>query len=138
MNSGFTELPHTADWAVRIWAADLPGLLAAAATGMNTLAGVHLSHEPRVSRLFETESPDPESMLVAFLSELVFAAEQENLAFDRFEIETAQHTGAYGVRAQMEGGAISVIEQPIKAVTYHNMEIRSVEDGLQVEIVFDV
>ena len=43
MESGFLELPHTADWAVRVWAADLPALFAAAANGMNSLAGVSLN-----------------------------------------------------------------------------------------------
>jgi SHS2 domain-containing protein len=138
MKSGFTELPHTADWAVRVWAADLPGLLSAAANGMNALAGIRLLQEPRVSRIFETESPDAESLLVAFLSELIFAAEQDKLAFDQFRIETAQHTGFYTVHAEMEGAPVAAIEKPIKAVTYHNLEVRSLEDGLVVEIVFDV
>jgi SHS2 domain-containing protein len=138
MESGFIELPHTADWAVRVWAADLPGLFAAAAKGMNALAGVRLAEGPPISRLFEAEAPDAESLLVTFLSELVYAAEQENLAFDGFDIETEQHVGVYTIRAKMGGAPMESIEKPIKAVTYHNLEIVSVEDGLEVEIVFDV
>jgi len=138
MESGFLELPHTADWAVRVWAADLPALFAAAANGMNALSGVRLADGPRVPRLFEARSPDAESLLVAFLSELVYAAEQENLAFDRFDLETEQHVGLYSIRARMEGAAMEAIEKPIKAVTFHNLQIVSVEDGLEVEIVFDV
>jgi SHS2 domain-containing protein len=138
MESGFLELPHTADWAVRVWAADLPALFAAAANGMNALAGIGLSEGPRVPRVFEAQAPDAESLLVAFLSELVYAAEQENLAFDSFEIETEQHVGLYRIHARMEGTQIEALEKPIKAVTYHNLEIISLEDGLEVEIVFDV
>ena len=138
MESGFLELPHTADWAVRVWAADLPALFAAAANGMNALAGVSLDDGPRVSRVFEAEAPDAESLLVAFLSELVYAAEQENLAFNGFDIETEQHVGQYRIRARLAGAPIEAIEKPIKAVTYHNLEIISGEDGLEVEIVFDV
>lgn len=138
MESGFLELPHTADWAVRVWAADLPALFAAGANAMNALAGVRLTEGPRVSRPFEAEAPDAESLLVAFLSELVYAAEQDNLAFDRFDIETEQHVGLYRIHARLEGAPIEAIEKPIKAVTYHNLEIISVEEGLEVEIVFDV
>ena len=138
MESGFLELPHTADWAVRVWAADLPALFAAAAKGMNALSGVRLADGPRVPRRFEAQSPDAESLLVAFLTELVYAAEQENLAFDRFDLETEQHVGLYSIHAKMEGGPMEAIEKPIKAVTFHNLQIVSVEDGLEVEIVFDV
>jgi SHS2 domain-containing protein len=138
MESGFLELPHTADWAVRVWAADLPALFAAAANGMNALAGISLNDGPPVSRVFDAQAPDAESLLVDFLSELLYAAEQENLAFNGFDIETEQHVGLYRIHARLRGAAIEAIEKPIKAVTYHNLEIISVEDGLEVEIVFDV
>jgi protein archease len=138
MRSGFQELPHTADWAVRVWAADLAGLLTAAAEGMNSLAGLSLAGAPRIQRIFEIESPDAESLLVTFLSELVYWAEHDNLGFDRFGMETAQHTGSYSLRAKMEGAQIVEIAKPIKAVTYHNLDIHATDDGLEAEVVFDV
>jgi SHS2 domain-containing protein len=138
MQSGFAELPHTADWAVRVWAPDLAGLLAAAAQGMNRLAGIVPADEPRTWRRFEIESPDAESLLVTFLTELLYLAEQESLAFDNFDLETAQHTGSYGLRARMEGAPIKEHAKPVKAVTYHNLQIRVTDHGLEAEVVFDV
>ena len=82
----FEEIPHTADWSIRVWADDLAGLLAESARGMNWLAGVELAERPRVKKTFEAEEPDRESILVAFLTELVYYTEQENLGFDDFEI----------------------------------------------------
>ena len=38
----------------------------------------------------------------------------------------------------MEGGAVRSMEKEIKAVTFHNLEIRETGRGLEVEIVFDV
>ena len=138
MTSGFTEIPHTADWAVRVWAPDLAGIFAEAAASLNSLAGIRLARAPRISKTLDREAPDPETLLVGFLSELVYIVEQERLAFDLFIIETEQRTGSYLIKAMMEGASIIEQARVIKAVTFHDLQIRTLEDGLEVEIVFDV
>jgi SHS2 domain-containing protein len=130
----YEELPHTADWCLRVWAADMAGLFSESARGMNALAGVRLAEGPRVRRTFEISAPDPESLLVTFLSELVYAAEQERLAFDRFEVKIKGQT----LKVEMEGAPIISMDKAIKAVTYHNLQIRQTGRGYEVEIVFDV
>jgi SHS2 domain-containing protein len=132
--AGFEELPHTADWALRVWAPDLAGLFAESARGMNAIAGARPAAGPRVERTFEAQASDPESLLVRFLSELVYAAEQERLVFDRFEI-TLDDTH---LRVGMSGAPLTALTKEIKAVTYHNLRIRPSERGYEVEIVFDV
>jgi SHS2 domain-containing protein len=132
--SGFEELPHTADWAMHVWAGSLPGLFAEAAYGMNALSGLKPAPGPRISRTFEAEALDEESLLVEFLSELVWAAEQENLVFDNFHVVL---TGSK-LKAIMSGAPILSIDKSIKAVTYHNLQITKTERGFQVDIVFDV
>ncbi|MDP2989694.1 MAG: archease [Kiritimatiellota bacterium] len=64
----FEELFHTADWSLRVWAADMAGLFVDTAGGMNALAGTKLAEKPRVKRTFTASAPDAESLLVAFLS----------------------------------------------------------------------
>jgi SHS2 domain-containing protein len=130
----FEELPHTADWCLRVWAVDMAGLFTESAIGMNALTGVRLAEGPRARRTFETAAPDPESLLVTFLSELVYAAEQEHLAFDRFEAKVKSQV----LKVEMEGAPIISIDKAIKAVTYHNLKIRQTGRGYEVEIVFDV
>jgi SHS2 domain-containing protein len=132
--SGFEELPHTADWAIRAWAGSLPALFAEAARGMNTLTGAKPGAGRRLTRTFTTEAPDVEGLLVAFLSELVWAAEQENLLFDTFKVSLKGSK----LDVNMSGAPIVSLNKAIKAVTYHNLEIDRSEDGFQVEIVFDV
>lgn len=131
---GFEELSHTADWSVRVWADDLPSLFAEAARAMNALAGTVTTQGPRVKRRFESDGTDAESLLVAFLSELVYYQEQENLAFDAFEIQmNDEHISAY-----MEGVEIHTVDKAIKAVTYHNLKVEETDHGYEVTIVFDV
>jgi len=131
---GFEEIPHTADWSIRVWAQDLEGLLAESARGMNWLAGAELAEEPRIKQTFETVEPDGESLLVALLSELVYYAEQENIGFDHFVIEIKNDT----LKVEMEGAPLKSLSKAIKAVTWHKLEIRESARGLEVEIVFDV
>jgi len=131
---GFEEISHTADWSVRVWAEDLPALFAEAARAMNSLAGAETGAGSRVTRRFESEGRDAESLLVAFLSELVYYQEQENLAFDTFDIQMS----AEKISMRMEGGEITSVDKAIKAVTYHGLEIEETERGLEATIVFDV
>ncbi len=131
---GFEEISHTADWSVRVWARDLPSLFAEAARAMNALAGIVSGKEPRLKRTFESEAPDTESLLVAFLSELVYYQEQENLAFDAFDIKAERKR----LKVEMEGAQITSIDKAIKAVTYHNLKIDKTNEGFETTIVFDV
>ena len=132
--SGFEELPHTADWALRVWARSLPELFVEAAHGMNALSGLKPSPDRHVSRSFKAKAPDLESLLVAFISELVWAVEQENLVFDSFDVVLK----GSNLKVIMSGAPILSINKSIKAVTYHNLKITKTERGFQVEIVFDV
>jgi SHS2 domain-containing protein len=133
-SAGFDELRHTADWAMRVWAPDLPGLFSVAARAMNELSGIKLKAKPRISRTFEAAGTDTESLLVAFLSDLVFAAEQEKLAFDTFVVILRDGR----LKVAMTGAPLESLTKPIKAVTYHNLQIKNTERGYEVEIVFDV
>jgi len=131
---GFEEIQHTADWAMRIWARDVPSLFAEAAKGLNALAHVELAQGPREKRQFESEAPDEESLLVAFLTELIYYQEQENLGFDQFDIEV----GNERLQVKMSGAPIKSIGKAIKAATYHNLKIQKTSRGYEAEIVLDV
>ncbi len=134
----YEELPHTADWSLRVWAADLSALLIEAARGMNALSGAVQADGPLTHRRLECVAPDAESLLVSFLSELVYAAEQEKFTFTQFQIETVERENGWELTAEMGGGPLTSANKTIKAVTYHNLQVRQTERGLEVEIVFDV
>ena len=130
----FEELPHTADWALRVWAPSLEGLFSEAARGMNSLSGAQPAPGAPLIQVFSAKAPDPESLLVLFLSELVYAAEQEHLVFDTFKIEL----NGSELNVNMSGVPLLSLNKSIKAVTYHNLQIRQTKVGFEVDIVFDV
>lgn len=131
---GFEEVSHTADWSVRVWAPDLPTLFVEAARALNFLSGTVMGTSPRIKQQFEAEALDAESLLVAFLTELVYYQEQENVAFDDFDLRVATQW----LKVEMEGTEIASLDKPIKAVTYHNLKIEKTDRGLETIVVFDV
>jgi SHS2 domain-containing protein len=132
--SGYKEIEHTADWELEAWALDLPGLLEQAARGMYVLSGARLQPGPRQKRSLLIPISDPESLLVHFLSELLYFAENEGIAFDSFALTLTSQS----LSAQLEGAPVAEIEKEIKAVTYHNLQIVESQQGLRVRVVFDV
>jgi SHS2 domain-containing protein len=135
---GFEEIPHTADRAMHVWAPDPESLFAEAARGLNALLGSQTAAGPAVSRAVEASGVDRESLLVAFLSELVFAAEQEGLAFNLVRAEIVEKSGTWTLKAEAEGTKILSMDKGVKAVTYHGMRIHKSGRGYEVDIVFDV
>ncbi|MBM3151344.1 MAG: archease [Chloroflexi bacterium] len=134
----YEELPHTADWSIRVEARDLAGLFVEAALAMNDLAGAQLGSAQRRETVFETAAQDAESLLVAFLSELVYYAENERTAFDRFQARVDRQQGGWTLSARMSGAPLASLGKAIKAVTFHDLKIRPSPQGYSVVIVFDV
>jgi SHS2 domain-containing protein len=131
---GFMEIEHTADWALEVWAPDHAELFRQAAIGMNQLSELELDHTRAVEETIELSAMDIESLLVSFLSELVFLAEQDDLGFNSFVLKIDQ----LKLHAKLTGGKILSRKKEIKAVTYHNLEVIETEGVFQVVIVFDV
>jgi SHS2 domain-containing protein len=132
--AGFQEVEHAADWALWVWAPQMSSLLEQAARGMLTLAGVKVADAPVKEREIEIPFLDREQLLVKFLSEILYFIEQENLAFTEVHLALDQDR----LKARLRGYPIRSLEKAIKAVTYHNLEVRQTERGYEAYIVFDV
>jgi len=132
--SGYREIEHTADWELEVWAQDYPTLLERAAKGMYSLSGTRLVSDNSQMKHIELHAPDQETMLVDFLSELIWLAESENLAFEDYSISIDEDT----LVADLVGAPIKEQTKEIKAVTFHNLKIERTDQGIKVRIVFDV
>jgi SHS2 domain-containing protein len=132
----FEEIEHTADWALRVRGHDLRELLVNAARGMSRLLVADLTViSTDVERHFELDAFDAESLLVEWLSELAYWAEAEMLVFREFDLR--QVTPSH-LEAIVRGGRAPNLQKQIKAVTYHNLEIITTDNGLETTVVFDV
>ncbi len=140
---GYREVPHTADWALHVWAEDLSQLFIESAHGMYALAGAQAEEDPTshnapsAARMFEVQGADAEALLVAFLSELLYAQEQENVLLEDFVLELIPGE-IWQLKATARARPLRSLIKAIKAVTFHNLKIRRTEQGFETEIVFDV
>ena len=132
--AGFREVEHTADWELEVWAADLPALLEQAARGMYALSGVHLGQVPAKPRRLVLPAGDPEKLLVSFLSELLYLQERDGLVFTSFNLVIEEDR----LLAEIQGVPLAGLGKEIKAVTYHNLNLRQTQRGIEARIVFDV
>lgn len=136
MGSDFEIVDHTADWAIRVYGADLPELFINAARGMTSLMVLEPESIPLdQERMVELDAFDAETLLVDWLSELAYFAEDELLVFRSFTLGEMSETH---LRARINGGRVENLLKHIKAVTYHELAIRHTIAGLETTIVFDV
>jgi SHS2 domain-containing protein len=132
----FKEIEHTADRALMIYGSDLQELLINAAGGMNSLlVQEYNDFSLQEEKSVELDAIDSESLLVEWLSELAFWAETELLVFHKFDLHSVSPTH---IKATVRGNRVAQLENHIKAVTYHNLEIIQTDAGLTVTVVFDV
>jgi len=66
---GFEEVEHTADLAIRVWAADFYALLIHAALGMYDLMGAQYNPNIPILQTFELTNASQAEVLVDFLNE---------------------------------------------------------------------
>ena len=132
--AGFQEIPHTADWELKVWAPDLVTLLEHAARGMYHLCEARMVSEPRISHRIDLAFDELETLLVDFLSELLFLTESEGLGFDQFKLLIEGNR----LIADISGAKLKSLAKEIKAVTYHRIEIRDTGKQMEANIVFDV
>lgn len=134
--AGFEIVDHTADWSIRVWGDDLAELLRQAALGMNFLMiGQDTAVSLTLTRHLTLDAYDAETLLVDWLSELVYWAEMEQVVFPEFALTAVSPTH---LQATLRGGPVTELIKHIKAVTYHQLAITPTERGLETTIVFDV
>ena len=131
------EVEHTADVALLVRGVTLAELFANAARGMLNLAlgGVEapVGEQERVA--VALQAPDLETLLVDWLTELVYLMEDGAFVASKVEVLGVERNA---LRAEVIGGAGGSLQRHIKAVTYHDLSIEETEDGYQATIVFDV
>jgi SHS2 domain-containing protein len=135
--AGFEELAHTADLEIRVWGEDMVSLFQQSAAGMIWLSGVEGLAEgiSSVQQSISLEAMDYEGLLILFLEELLYRLTEDYMVY---EIQKLSLTSEYTLKAELKGAQIKSYQRDIKAVTYHNLNIRTTVDGYEVNIVFDI
>jgi SHS2 domain-containing protein len=139
MAAWYRVMSHTADTGIEVSADTWVELLECAATGMCSLMyDPGAGDETRILPI-EVPAAEPESLLVDLLSELLYVSEVHDVAPIAFSVRTASPTLVEMDVTAVPAGEESLIGPPIKAVTYHDLEVRRLDDGSwRATVVFDV
>lgn len=133
-NQKFIELPHTADVSIRVFGEKLATLFIHAAEGMYYMMGVKIDDlgDKHCESIALSEN-DAESLLVSFLTELIFFIEN-GIAFNKFNIEVNNLV----LIGEMIGNSVISYDTQIKAVTFNELIIKKEVSTYCTDIVFDV
>lgn len=132
----FEELPHTADWAFRALGRDVRELFENAAHALFALEGARARGDASdTARTVHVTALDYESLLVNWLTELLWLQELHREMYQRFDITTLTPTE---LRAQVFGVPLARLDKMIKAVTYHNLSVKQTTNGWEAVVVVDV
>ena len=131
---GYQEVDHTADVALRVWAENFQSLLRQAAKGLYVLMGAVPHADSSEKKVFAIPQGNQETILVDFLNELLFLAEQDGIMLDHFSF----YEGQENIEVASTGKKISSQERVIKAVTFHDLKVEKTATGCLVTITFDV
>jgi SHS2 domain-containing protein len=134
-----TPIDHTADIGIAVTGPTLADVFAGAARGMFALtfelAGARPDREERVA----LQAADRESLLVAWLQELLVRGEIEERVVTDCRFERLEETVlAATVSTALLGPEIPQIGAAVKAVTYYALDLHPTPDGWQASVVFDV
>ncbi|MBN1121774.1 MAG: archease [Anaerolineae bacterium] len=130
------EISHTADLSLHVWGEDLRALFENAARGvLDLMGGKPDEHLPMIEKSYDLCAPDWETLLVDWLTELLYLAEDEGVLVSTV---TVTEVGDLCLRASVSGWPGGRYDKLIKAVTYHDLAIVPTERGYEVVIVFDV
>ena len=136
----YEVINHTADLAIHAYGETLPQLFENLAIGMlESIADLEKIDE-KVKIDIEVEGETLEDLLVAWLGELIFRHEVDEILFKRVEIirfdNTSLHGAAYG---EMVDSQKHVIYTEIKNATYHQLKVERLDDGnWETTVIFDI
>jgi protein archease len=130
----FEEVEHTADWAFRAYGCDRKELFENAASALFALEGAR-GEPPILIREVKVQGIDYESLLVNWLSELLYLQETRGETYSRFSIEDLTATE---LSATIQGAPSGPLNKFVKAVTYHGLRVEETPEGWRATVIVDV
>ena len=137
--AGCETVEHTADVGLRVWGPDLASLFEQAANGFIGLMLDPARVAQESERALAADGEGPEELLVAWLEEILFAFEAKGFAPALARVESLRDGRVEG---RLSGEAFNPerheVRNVVKAVTYHDLEVRRTPGGYEVTIIFDL
>jgi SHS2 domain-containing protein len=133
----FEILEHRADLKIRVFGRTKEELFENAMVGMFEAAKYEKEIKSQKSKVkIKIKSIDLPSLLVDFLSEVLYLAETKKLVFEKVEFRKFTENE---IEANLFGKPLKRMGVHIKGVTYHDLDIHQEKDGTwQATVLFDI
>jgi SHS2 domain-containing protein len=139
MAQSFEILEHTADVGFRAWGGTVGELFANAARAMMAIATDGDPVWDTDGRVIEVDGEDYPSLLVNWLSELVYLFDSDEFVAGRIEIASIFSTH---LKARLSGEARDPARHRwkliVKAVTYHGLEVKQARGRWEARVFLDI
>lgn len=129
-------LEHKADLKIRVFGKTKEELFSNALLAEADYAKPDVACDKKMTRQIKISSPDLPSLLVDFLSEVLYLSETNKETYNAVKFIKFTDTE---LEAEIFGQEVERFGEDIKAVTYHQLEVHEREDGFwEAIILFDI
>ena len=136
--SGFEIVEHTADTGIRAWAPDLPSLFRAMAQGLFRIIGEDARVSSTMKRTLHLEAESQTELLHDWLETLNTLHQIHGELYTSFEVKI----DANRLKATIHGGPLDAAHGElgieVKAITWHDLDIRQTDRGLESYVLLDI
>jgi SHS2 domain-containing protein len=135
----FRVLEHTADIGFEAFGATRQEVFANAARALTHLMVDVETIEPQEKLSLRTEASDMPNLLVNWLSEVLYLFDAEGWVFRDFEFEDlTDHSLAAMARGEKFDRRRHQVKLLVKAVTYHQLDLRETAQGWRAQVYVDI
>jgi SHS2 domain-containing protein len=134
----FELIDHTADVGVVAYGADLGQAFSNAARALFSLVTELGDVAEVIYRDIELAAADEEDLLVAWLNELIYLFDTENILFKRFEVTVLDNRLKARVYGEKVDSSRHRLKTGVKAATYHMLGVSKDDSGCSVRVIFDI
>jgi SHS2 domain-containing protein len=139
MMKRFEILDHTADIGIVVHGQNLKALFENAGEAFFHIITDLRKVRRRVEKRIDIKGESLDRLMVDWLSELLYLHDVESLLFKGFKVDSV---GEGGLKAMVKGEpfqeGVHVIKTEVKAVTYHQIEVRQENGRWRAQVIFDL
>ena len=135
----FEILEHPADIGLRVFGRTLMDLFVNAGHGLVAIALEPQDAGSAERIVLTARGPDRESLLVNWLSEILFFMDAEGWVFREFRVQKLGDNAIEGEGlGERRDPALYPRTVAVKAVTYHQLSVRETGEGWEAVVYFDI
>ena len=136
--TGFEIVEHTADTGIRAWAPDLPRLFRAMAEGLFSVIGESARVSSTMKHTLHLEADSQTELLHDWLETLNALHQIHGELYTNFEVKIDANRLTATVRGGPLDAARGDLGIEVKAITWHDLDIRQTDRGLESYVLLDI